>query len=495
MIGLMPFCPLFLLFCGGRQIPDTTEHMIKDRKEGVLYLHECALALTSAGVYLGWIEVARATGFRLVDTFNTSLYLLGIVVACLWFHQGLVAVGHRLGDMGLFESMRHARHQLFRLAAVLALIAFATKDSDVSRIFLVSYMAMMAIVLTVANVLFPKLIVRYFFARNRMRTLLVVSPSEIPNLHKMMSAREHLGITIAGWVGNGSASAEESAGLPKLGELRDLGRVMAEHEISQAVVSQHSFPPEEGRAIAQCAEEAGCRVRFFSHVQLYFTQEPVSVEQEGEYTFSTLTNEPLQNPVNVALKRLLDVAVALPVVLFVLPVLTLAVWIAQRFQSQGPVFHRQQRSGLDRKKFMIYKFRTMHVASSDDALVHQAQRNDSRVYRFGRFLRKSSLDEIPQFLNVLVGSMSVSGPRPHLLEHDEQFAKIVSTYYARHFVKPGITGLAQSRGFRGEISEPSLLRRRIGYDMLYIRRWSLFLDLQIMVDTAFQVLFPPRSAY
>src|SRR5690606_3359453 len=103
----------------------------------------------------------------------------------------------------------------------------------------------------------------------------------------------------------------------------------------------------------------------------------------------------------------------------------------------------------------------------------QAQRNDVRVYRFGRFLRRSSLDEIPQFLNVLIGDMSVSGPRPHLMEHDVQFASVVgSLYHCRHFVKPGITGLAQSMGFRGEIPTPDLLHRRIGYDMIYIKSWS-----------------------
>ncbi len=209
----------------------------------------------------------------------------------------------------------------------------------------------------------------------------------------------------------------------------------------------------------------------------------------------TLTSEPLENPVNRLLKRLLDIAVSLPVVLFVLPPLTLVVWLRQRMQSSGPVFHRQYRSGLNRKKFLIYKYRTMHVANSASALTKQAQANDSRIYPFGRFLRRTSLDEFPQFLNVLMGKMSVSGPRPHLLEHDEQFSKIVNSYYTRHFVKPGITGLAQTRGYRGEISEPSLLHKRIGYDMIYIRRWTLLLDLQILLRTVSQVFFPPRSAY
>src|SRR5690606_21618168 len=126
----------------------------------------------------------------------------------------------------------------------------------------------------------------------------------------------------------------------------------------------------------------------------------------------------------------------------------------------------------------------------------QATRNDARVYPFGRFLRRTSLDEIPQFLNVLFGDMSVNGPRPHLLEHDTEFASMVGPlYHRRHFVKPGITGLAQSHGFRGEISSAKLLRRRLHYDMVYIMRWSLLLDLKILFKTARQILFPPRTAY
>jgi exopolysaccharide biosynthesis polyprenyl glycosylphosphotransferase len=280
-----------------------------------------------------------------------------------------------------------------------------------------------------------------------------------------------------------------------LGTLEELRRIVIEHDVSQVVVSQAAHEPRQAHEIARCVQDAGCRVRFYANSRSYFGTLPISVEHEGDYTFVMLTAEPLENPANRALKRVLDIAVSLPVVLFVLPPLVAIVALMQYRQSPGPIFHRQYRSGLNRKKFMIYKFRTMHVEGSENSVTKQAQRHDSRVYEFGRFLRRSSLDEIPQFLNVLLGDMSVSGPRPHLIEHDEQFAKVVNSYYTRHFVKPGITGLAQSKGFRGEISEVSLLHKRINYDMLYIRRWSIFLDLQILVDTVRQVIRPPRSAY
>ncbi len=469
--------------------------MLKDRKEGVAYIHSAALALAAASVYVAWLTYARSSpAFHGVGVKNGLLYLLGVVIASFWLHQGLYGVAQRLGDMGMIESNRHARQQVFRFAIVLFALAVVMND-DVSRKFLFGYILLMYLVFTFANVYFPKIILAVFYRNSLMRTVLVARPDEAGRLHEMLAAHAHLGIEVVGWVGSGESVSLDGVRVPKLGELSELRSILFEHLISQVVISQYSFPPAEGRAIAQCAEEAACRVRFFAHVQGYFPERPINVEHEGQFTFITQTIEPLDNPVNRAMKRILDIAVALPVVVLVLPILTLVVWLAQWRQSKGPVIHRQLRSGLNRRRFLIYKYRTMHVAKSPEALARQAQQNDSRIYPFGRFLRRTSLDEFPQFINVLMGDMSVSGPRPHLIEHDEQFAKIVNSYYCRHFVKPGITGLAQTRGFRGEISEATLLHKRINCDMIYIRSWTLSLDLQILATTVRQVIFPPRSAY
>ena len=226
-----------------------------------------------------------------------------------------------------------------------------------------------------------------------------------------------------------------------------------------------------------------------------FGEQMSNVECNDRFAFAAQAAEPLDNPINCLMKRTLDLAVAIPVVCFVLPPLTLLVAIAHRLQSPGPVFHRQERSGLNRQIFHIFKFRTMQVGSEAQRGT-QATRDDSRVFPFGRFLRKTSLDEFPQFINVLLGEMSVSGPRPHLLEHDQKFAAMVGSYYMRHFVKPGITGLAQSEGFRGEvIGRPELLQKRIDHDLRYVNIWSLELDLRIIASTARQVVRPPRAAY
>ncbi len=467
--------------------------MLNHRRQGLTHLHGCALTVTAVGVYVLWCAQAQLAGWiQLTKGVDLSLYLLGVIVASVWVHHNLAVVSHRLGDMGVIESLRTAKYQILRFVAVLVTLAFVTKDSDMSRTFLLGYVGLMIPVFTMANIYWPKVIIRLLLHGVRMRVVIVAKSNEVTRLHRMMADRAHLGVELIGWVGEGTAP---DCALPKLGDLHEMKHILAEHDVSQVVISQQAFPPEEGRAIAQCAEEAGCRVRFFANVQLYFPHRQVSIEHDGEFAFASLVSEPLDNPTNRLLKRSLDIAISLPVVLFVLPPLTLFVWVMQRFQSPGPVIHRQYRSGLNRRKFLIYKYRTMHVSNERAALTKQAQKQDSRIYPFGRFLRRTSLDEFPQFLNVLRGEMSVSGPRPHLLEHDEQFAKVVNTYYTRHFVKPGITGLAQSQGYRGEISEPRLLHKRIGYDMFYVRRWSFALDLRILVQTARQLVFPPKTAY
>lgn len=468
--------------------------MLKDRQEGLRCLHGCALVITICAVYQGWTALLAWTDWvRMAEPFSTKIYFLGVFASALWICHGLRGYQSSLGNLDWREAARIARQQLIRVVAVLFTIAFATKDMGVSRIFLCGYIGLTAIVLVLANRFYPPLLIRCFFHSARMRTIIVGPAAELEGLAEWIREREYLGIQLVGWVGNESVGVDAS--FPLLGSLAELRRVVIEHDISQVVVSQYAFEPRQAHEITRCVEDAGCRVRFYANCRRYFGSMPIAIEHEGDYTFVNLSAEPLENPANRALKRMLDIAVSLPVVLLILPPLTLMVTIMQRWQSPGPVFHRQYRSGLNRRKFLIFKFRTMHVHGSAQSVAKQAQREDSRIYPFGRFLRRSSLDEIPQFLNVLFGNMSVSGPRPHLIEHDEQFARVVNAYYSRHFVKPGITGLAQSKGFRGEISEISLLHKRIGYDMLYIRRWSLLLDLRILVDTVRQVFNPPRSAY
>jgi putative colanic acid biosynthesis UDP-glucose lipid carrier transferase len=190
-------------------------------------------------------------------------------------------------------------------------------------------------------------------------------------------------------------------------------------------------------------------------------------------------------------KRASDIVLSIAT-LFVAAPIMIAIAIGVRRSSPGPVLFRQRRYGLDGKVFIVYKFRTMSVC--EDGVIQQATRDDPRVTPFGRFLRRSSLDELPQLFNVLIGNMSLVGPRPHAVAHNEHYRGLVSGYMLRHKVRPGITGLAQVNGQRGETNNLRKMNRRVEYDLEYLNDWSLGLDLRILLKTVL-VIFQNRRVY
>jgi putative colanic acid biosynthesis UDP-glucose lipid carrier transferase len=196
--------------------------------------------------------------------------------------------------------------------------------------------------------------------------------------------------------------------------------------------------------------------------------------------------------INGLIKRASDIVLAAVILALVSP-LMLAIAAGVKLSSPGPVLFRQRRYGIDGREIVVYKFRTMTVLE-DGGVVRQATRNDRRVTRLGAFLRKSSLDELPQFINVLQGRMSVVGPRPHPVAHNEMYRKMIRGYMIRHKVKPGITGLAQVNGMRGETEQLDKMAQRIEYDLAYLRNWSLWLDLKIVLITI-PVVLKMENAY
>jgi putative colanic acid biosynthesis UDP-glucose lipid carrier transferase len=196
--------------------------------------------------------------------------------------------------------------------------------------------------------------------------------------------------------------------------------------------------------------------------------------------------------VNGLIKRISDITLSLLILILIAPLL-LAIAIGVKLSSPGPVLFRQRRYGQDGREIVVYKFRSMTVCEDGDTIV-QATRTDTRITRFGAFLRKTSLDELPQFINALQGRMSIVGPRPHAVAHNELYRKLIKGYMVRHKVKPGITGWAQVNGYRGETETVEKMQKRIEYDLEYLRHWSLGLDLWIILKTVL-VLFKDRHAY
>ena len=228
---------------------------------------------------------------------------------------------------------------------------------------------------------------------------------------------------------------------------------------------------------------------------------PVSVETIGlnlkremlddMEVFTTYEN-PLMNPMNKIAKRTFDIVMSLIILAIVLPFLPI-LWLIIRSQSPGPLFFKQLRTGLDGKEFYCYKFRSMHV--NDDADKVQATKDDPRKYPFGNFMRKTNIDELPQFWNVLKGDMSIVGPRPHMLAHTEQYSQLIEKFMVRHFVKPGVTGWAQVTGFRGETKELWQMEGRVKRDIWYMENWNIWLDIRIIWMTFKTIFVHDKNAY
>ena len=215
-------------------------------------------------------------------------------------------------------------------------------------------------------------------------------------------------------------------------------------------------------------------------------------ELYGDVTLFTNRREPLTFIENKFLKRTFDIVVSALTCLVLLPFLPIVALII-KMQSPGPLFFVQNRTGLNGHTFKCYKFRSMHVNNQADTL--QATKDDPRKFPFGEFMRKTNIDEFPQFFNVLKGDMSIVGPRPHMMLHTEMYGKLIDKYMVRHFCRPGITGWAQVTGFRGETKELWQMEERIRRDIWYLENWTFWLDLKIILKTALSIIRPDKQAY
>ena len=222
-------------------------------------------------------------------------------------------------------------------------------------------------------------------------------------------------------------------------------------------------------------------------------QKQVDVDFFGHIPILSLRKAPLKGLFNRILKRLLDIVFSSLVILLIFPWLYPIIALLIKMESEGPVIFKQKRSGRENKEFLCFKFRTMTVNKDSDA--KQATKSDSRITKIGAFLRKTSLDEFPQFVNVFLGQMSVVGPRPHMLKHTEEYSQIIEKFLFRHFIRPGITGWAQVNGYRGGTEDNSLMQKRIEHDAWYIENWSVLLDLRIIFLTVWNIVKGEENAY
>ncbi len=344
--------------------------------------------------------------------------------------------------------------------------------------------------------------------RNTRYVTLVGTDIELVNIYRKLKNDPALGYKVLGYYGNDGllqavmdVDKREDSKKERTYELERLGSV---EDFVQAMESPESLKLGDELYLCVSRKEkqlvkAVSRLCDRKVVRFYYV--PVSVESIGlnlkremmdEIEIYTTYENPLQNPVNKTIKRTFDVIMSL---VFLIPTLLIfpIIWLIIKIQSPGPILFKQKRTGLDGKDFYCYKFRSMHVNKDADRV--QATKDDPRKYPFGNFMRKANIDELPQFLNVLKGDMSIVGPRPHMLAHTEQYSELIDKYMVRHFVKPGVTGWAQVTGFRGETKELWQMEGRVKRDIWYMEHWTFWLDIRIIWMTAKSIVIHDKNAY
>jgi len=282
-----------------------------------------------------------------------------------------------------------------------------------------------------------------------------------------------------------------------LGNLNDLNTILRTSEIDEVFIA---LPTNENEKIQNCiaiCDGLNIKVRILPNLS-EFTSSSIYINNIGLLPVVNVGDLPLDKKENRILKRTFDIIFSILFFIFIgsfiFPLLALII----KLSSRGPVFFKQERWGLNNKRIVCYKFRSMYKESSDiddDGNFQQAQKNDPRITLVGKILRKTNMDELPQFWNVLMGNMSVVGPRPHPTQLNIQSMELVDNYMLRHMVIPGITGLAQVNGCRGETKTTEDMQKRVNFDLYYIQRWNFWLDLQIIIQTVINIFRGDQNAY
>ena len=424
-----------------------------------------------------------------------SLYFLTVVVAVLV--AALVFPQFRLYEpwrgAQLATEVRTLLVAWFVVALCMALIGVMTKTAVmISRLWMVTWFAGAALLMTLLRVVMRHSLGIARALGHNQRQIVIVGTGALAQevANRLMSLR-WTGFRLLGFFDDEpEAMPDLKYSRPLLGDFRTLPRYLESYDVDEVwIVVPWRQQPKVERAL-EALQDTTVNVRMVPDI-FSFNLFNHSITEVAGLPVLNLSATPMEG-VNRLLKAVEDRVLAALILLLIWP-LMVGIAIGVKLSSPGPVIFKQHRYGLRGNKIEVWKFRTMTVCENGDE-VAQAKRNDPRVTRFGAFLRRTSLDELPQLFNVLRGEMSIVGPRPHAVAHNEQYRKLIGRYMLRHTVKPGITGLAQINGWRGETDSLDKMQKRVEYDLAYIHNWSLWLDLKILALTAFR-LFNDRNAY
>jgi putative colanic acid biosynthesis UDP-glucose lipid carrier transferase len=421
------------------------------------------------------------------EPFAGSYVILGLLVFSLTF-PGQAPRATSPGSIA-----RDVLTDWMLIVGLLLMLGWATRTIGLfDERVIVTWIAVTPVVMFGAQLLAPALLPRLLAAEGLKRVAVIAGGGSLGRrLAERIADTPILGVQVAGFFDDRSADRlEDVAKHTFLGGVDDLAGYVKTHRVDLIYVT---LPMSSQPRIARLCDELRDTTASLYFVPDIFVFDLIQGRMDtiGGIPVLAICETPFFG-VNAMAKRISDIVLATLILILISPLL-LAIAAIVKITSPGPALFKQRRYGLDGREVIVYKFRSMRVAE-DGAVVKQATKGDSRVTPFGAFMRRTSLDELPQFINVLQGRMSIVGPRPHAIAHNEQYRKLVKGYMLRHKVRPGITGWAQVNGMRGETETVDKMMMRIEYDLEYLRHWSLKLDLEIIWRTIFVVL-KKQNAY
>ena len=439
------------------------------------------LALFLTSIFISKADVINQKEYHLYfAVFNLSwmsaVYLTALYLSKNWLD---------------FESFFKRTLKCFMLTTSSIFVFIFLYHYQYSRIYIIVSFVSFATILTINRIVFNLLVISLRSQFSLVKNIVVLGYNDLSIRLINYFQKEAKLVKVAGCFDD-KERIQDSPNLRVIANLRDCMDFVKQNQVTEIY---STLAPEHYPYLYELAKEAEKQFVYFKFVPDYqiFVNRNIFVDFVNDIPVLSLRKEPLEDTGNRIKKRTFDIVFSSFVIIFVLSWLVPLIAILIKLSSRGPVFFIQLRSGKNNQAFRCIKFRSLRV--NDEADSRQVTRNDNRITALGRFMRKTNIDELPQFFNIFLGDMSVVGPRPHMLKHTEDFAELYKEYMIRHFVKPGLTGWAQVHGFRGEIKDPEFLQKRVEYDIWYMENWSLWLDLRIIVLTIFVSIKGDKNAF
>ncbi|CAM3930544.1 undecaprenyl-phosphate glucose phosphotransferase [Flavobacterium sinopsychrotolerans] len=406
----------------------------------------------------GWITVAFFIRFYEIYRFTTPLEIISKIVK-----QGVIF-----------------------LLITIAFFPFS-KQVVFSRLMVAMFIFSVMLLITISKFLLFYYLKEYriITGSNYRNAVIIGYTPEAIALKNLFETRSDYGYRFLGYFSDKKSNQNIT------GKLVDLKPFVIENSVDEIYCSLNEISNENLKDLIDFADENYKKIKFIPDTKEIFSKN-LKIDYYEFFPVLSLKKTMLHEPATMIFKRVFDIVFSISIITVLLSWLIPLLAILIKLESRGPVFFKQGRPGIDENEFLCYKFRSMKINKTTEK---EASKNDPRVTKIGRFMRKTSLDEMPQFLNVLLGDMSVVGPRPHLWAQNKVYGNKVKKYMVRHCVKPGITGLAQVNGFRGEIQTEDDMINRIKFDVFYIENWSLILDLKIIFQTVINIFKGEEKAY